>query len=167
MSSLFKRFTPMSPSAPKYVYKILPHPSVDSRFTFPVPLPPSHEFLTELDLNDRFIHLSAAVQIPTTLNLFFKDDPAVTLLRIETERLAAWKKVEWCLPDQTPRTGDMPYLCAHAWPVPLEGEYVESFRKVHRNGDGAKTSGEKGSDSSGSAGWEESLEGKDIKGWLV
>ncbi|WVR06129.1 hypothetical protein IAU60_003159 [Kwoniella sp. DSM 27419] len=134
-------------SAPKYIYKIIPHSSVDTRFTFPVPIPSSHQFLTELDLKDRFIHFSAAEQIPTTLNLFFKEDPAVTLLRIETERIAAWKKVEWY----------MPYLCAHAWPVPLEGEYVESFRELHR---GANVAEEKG-------GWDAALAEDDIKGWLV
>ncbi|WVN89191.1 uncharacterized protein L203_104407 [Cryptococcus depauperatus CBS 7841] len=109
-------------SIPKFIYKIIPHSSVDPRFTFPVPIPSSHQFLTELDLKDKFIHLSTAAQVPKTLQLFFKDVPAVTLLRVETERIAAWKKIEWVMPDQTLLTKNMPYLCAHAWPVPLEGD---------------------------------------------
>ncbi|OCF45314.1 hypothetical protein I317_00837 [Kwoniella heveanensis CBS 569] len=149
--------------APKYIYKIIPHSSVDPRFTFPVPIPSSHEFLLPLDLQDRFIHFSAAEQIPTTLNLFFKDDLAVTLLRVETERIAAWKKVEWVLPDQTPRTGDMPYLCAHAWPVPLEGEYVESFRELHRDNTPGSGPGEKGVQ----GGWNDALVKDEIRTWLV
>nr|KIR45788.1 hypothetical protein I312_04756 [Cryptococcus bacillisporus CA1280] len=100
----------MAASSPKYIYKIVPHSSVDSRFSFPVPIPSSHQFLTELDLNDGFIHFSAAVQIPTTLSLFFKDIPAVTLFRVEIDRIAAWKKVEWVMPDQTPRTGGEPVI---------------------------------------------------------
>ncbi|WWC66118.1 uncharacterized protein I206_100018 [Kwoniella pini CBS 10737] len=146
-------------AVPKYIYKIIPHSSVDTRFTFPVPIPSSHQFLTELDLNDRFIHFSAAEQIPTTLNLFFKEDPAVTLLRVEVARISAWKKVGWVLPDQTPRTGDMPYLCAHAWPVPLEGEYVESFKELFRQ----SANGEK----SAQGAWDGSLAEKEIKDWLI
>ncbi|OXG77148.1 hypothetical protein C345_06079 [Cryptococcus neoformans A2-102-5] len=142
----------MVASSPKYIYKIVPHSSVDPRFTFPVPIPSSHQFLTELDLNDRFIHFSAAAQIPTTLSIFFKDIPAVTLFRVEADRIAGWKKVEWVMPDQTPRTGDMPYLCAHAWPVPLEGEYVESFREIFQ---------QSGKD------WDDALAEKDVKCWLI
>ncbi|WWC99120.1 hypothetical protein V866_006015 [Kwoniella sp. B9012] len=146
-------------AVPKYIYKIIPHSTVDTRFTFPVPIPSSHQFLTELDQNDRYIHFSTAELIPGTLNLFFKEDPAVTLLRVEVARISAWKKVEWFLPDQTPRTGDMPYLAAHAWPVPLEGEYVESFKELFKQ----TPTGEK----SALGGWDSALTNKDIKDWLV
>ncbi|ODN78060.1 hypothetical protein L202_05140 [Cryptococcus amylolentus CBS 6039] len=151
MFSLFKRSVPAAMGAPKYVYKIVPHSSVDPRFTFPVPIPSSHQFLLPLDLQDRFIHLSSAAQIPKTLGLFFKEAESVVLLRVETERIGAWKKLEWVMEDQEKRTGDMPYLCAHAWPVPLEGEYVESFKEVHR----------KGGD------WDAALAQGDLKSWLV
>ncbi|WVO16799.1 hypothetical protein L204_104485 [Cryptococcus depauperatus] len=139
-------------SIPKFIYKIIPHSSVDPRFTFPVPIPSSHQFLTELDLKDKLIHLSTAAQVPKTLQLFFKDVPAVTLLRVETERIAAWKKIEWVMPDQTLHTKNMPYLCAHAWPVPLEGEYVESFQEVFK-GDNQD--------------WDDSLAVKKTLSWLV
>ncbi|KAK6907157.1 hypothetical protein L486_04130 [Kwoniella mangroviensis CBS 10435] len=146
-------------AVPKYIYKIIPHSSVDARFTFPVPIPSSHQFLTELDQNDRYIHFSTAELIPGTLNLFFKEDPAVTLLRVEVARISAWKKVEWFLPDQTPRTGDMPYLAAHVGPVPLEGEYVESFKELFKQ----IPTGEK----SALSGWDSALTNKNIKDWLV
>lgn len=29
---------------------------------------------------------------------------------METDRIAAWKKVEWVMPDQTPRTGGEPVI---------------------------------------------------------
>ena len=68
----------------------------DPRYTFPVPVPASHEFfLSEIDYKDGFVHLSTAKQVPGTLNRFFADVPAVTLLRIEHERLAGFKRVRW------------------------------------------------------------------------
>lgn len=59
-------------------------------------MPASHEFfLSEIDYKDGFVHLSTAKQVPGTLNRFFADVPAVTLLRIEHERLAGFKRVRW------------------------------------------------------------------------
>nr|XP_031858098.1 uncharacterized protein CI109_006540 [Kwoniella shandongensis]KAA5525170.1 hypothetical protein CI109_006540 [Kwoniella shandongensis] len=145
----------MPSSAPKYIYKIIPHSSVDPRFTFPVPIPASHTFLTPIDLQDRFIHFSAAERIPTTLNLYFNDVPSVTILRIESERIGAWKKLEW-LDD---------YRLAHATPVPLEGEHVESFREVHKKA--SSTSGTAEKQAAGGGRWEDALQADEVKGWLL
>jgi hypothetical protein len=109
-------------STPKYVYKILPHSSVDtryvrpssrrlaliSRYTFPVPIPASHTFfLSELDYNDGFIHMSTAKQVPKTLERFFADVPSVTLLRMDYGRLSGFKRVIW-------EGGDDSELSSHA-----------------------------------------------------
>lgn len=70
--------------------------SIISRFTFPIPIPASHEFfLSELDLKDGFVHLSTAQQVPQTLNLFFKDVPSVVLLRLELARVGSFKRIRW------------------------------------------------------------------------
>ena len=70
--------------------------SLTSRYTFPIPIPASHTFfLSELDYKDGFIHMSTAKQVPKTLERFFADVPSVTLLRMEYERLAAWKRIIW------------------------------------------------------------------------
>lgn len=81
---------------PTYIYKILPHSSVDPRFTLPIPIPASHEIqLPGLDHDDGFVHTSSAEQIPETLRLFFKDVKAITLLRMDVKRLSEWRKIEW------------------------------------------------------------------------
>ncbi|GFZ46070.1 hypothetical protein JCM24511_04316 [Saitozyma sp. JCM 24511] len=126
----------------KWIYKIQPHSSVDTRFTFPIPIPASHTFfLSELDYRDGFVHLSTGGQVPKTLERFFADVPAVTLLRLETDRVGAFKRIRW------EGDGDekFPHLYAH-----LEGENVESFRDVFREG----------------GDWATALSKGEIKGWL-
>jgi hypothetical protein len=90
-----RRLSTMSTQS-KWIYKIQPHSSVDTRFTFPIPIPASHTFfLSELDYRDGFVHLSTGGQVPKTLERFFADVPAVTLLRLETERVGAFKRIRW------------------------------------------------------------------------
>jgi uncharacterized protein (DUF952 family) len=104
-----RRLSSMSSS--KYIYKILPHSSVDTRYTFPIPIPASHTFfLSELDYKDGFVHLSTgkqvrprlhastspdARQVLKTLERFFADVPAVTLLRLDADRVGAFKRIRW------------------------------------------------------------------------
>lgn len=84
------------------------------RFTFPEPIPASHTFfLSELDSKDGFIHLSTARQVPKTLGRFFANVESVTLLRIELDRLAAFKRVKWeGSGDDSESSADH----AHDWP---------------------------------------------------
>ncbi|ORY34304.1 hypothetical protein BCR39DRAFT_556696 [Naematelia encephala] len=138
--------------SPKWIYKILPHSSVDTRYTFPIPIPASHSFfLSELDYKDGFVHLSTAAQVPRTLERFFSDVPAVTLLRLETARISAFKRVRW----EESHGEKFPHLYAL-----LEGENIDSFKEVHRT---LAKSGEK-LDGQGLAGWGEAL--KSVDGWL-
>jgi uncharacterized protein (DUF952 family) len=66
------------------------------RFTFPIPIPASHQLiLPQLDLDDGFVHTSSALQTPDTLRLFFKDIEGVWILKINAERLANWRKIDW------------------------------------------------------------------------
>lgn len=66
------------------------------RFTFPIPIPASHQLiLPQLDLDDGYVHTSSAAQVPDTLRLFFKDTDAVWILKINAERLANWRHVDW------------------------------------------------------------------------
>ena len=68
----------------------------DYRFTFPIPIPASHELvLPQLDLDDGFVHTSSAAQTADTLRLFFKDIEGVWILKINAERLANWRKIDW------------------------------------------------------------------------
>jgi uncharacterized protein (DUF952 family) len=107
---------------PAYIYKILPHHSVQPRYAFPIPIPASHEFaLSELDAKvvlplplarpsrapadgqsepphcwqDGFLHFSTASQLEGTLSRFFADQPAVTLLKCDYARLSGWKVIKW------------------------------------------------------------------------
>ncbi|KAK1925710.1 hypothetical protein DB88DRAFT_436789 [Papiliotrema laurentii] len=131
---------------PKWIYKIFPHSSVDPRYTFPIPIPASHTFfLSEVDYKDGFVHLSTAEQVPGTLDRFFGDVESVTLLRLELDRVAAFKRIRW---EESSHGGKYPHLFAH-----LEGENVESFKDV-RKGPGEK-------------GWAEALAKPEIKEWLV
>jgi uncharacterized protein (DUF952 family) len=66
------------------------------RFTFPIPIPASHQLiLPQLDLDDGFVHTSSALQTPDTLRLFFKNIEGVWILKINAERLANWRKIDW------------------------------------------------------------------------
>ncbi|ORX37441.1 hypothetical protein BD324DRAFT_651035 [Kockovaella imperatae] len=131
-------------SSPKWIYKIIPHSSVDTRYTFPIPIPASHTFyLSELDYKDGFVHLSTANQVPGTLNRFFADVPSVVLLRLETDRVGSFKRLTWDENDGQ----KYPHLHAH-----LEGENVDSFKEVHK-GDSEK-------------GWDTALSKPDIAKWL-
>ncbi|KAI0540638.1 hypothetical protein GGR58DRAFT_121379 [Xylaria digitata] len=59
---------------PTYVYKIVPAAP-------PSPIPAQYP-LSELDQKDGFVHLSIAIQIPTTAGLFFKNSTALWILKI-------------------------------------------------------------------------------------
>ncbi|GAA5974695.1 hypothetical protein JCM11641_007227 [Rhodosporidiobolus odoratus] len=132
-------------SAPGYVYKIVPHSSVNPRYTFPVPIPAGHTFvLSELDAKDGYIHLSTTHQLPRTLNRFFANDPKVVLLKMDYGRLSSWKVVKW----EKISSGDVfPHLYAQ-----LEGENVESFLDLTRE--------------EGESNWDGALERAREKGWL-
>ncbi|KAI0670950.1 hypothetical protein C8Q78DRAFT_825596 [Trametes maxima] len=128
---------------PPYVYKILPSPP-------PSPLPAALP-LSDLDRKDGFIHLSTAVQTPTTASLFFAAHTTLTLLKVDTrvtreEGGGVYKWVEG-LPG-----------CPHLY-APVEGAWVNlgssnvrEWREVHR-GDGQE--------------WGDVLKGLSDEGWLV
>ncbi|KAI1133468.1 hypothetical protein F5Y10DRAFT_229136 [Nemania abortiva] len=59
---------------PTFVYKIVPT-------TPPSPLPLQYP-LSELDAQDKFVHLSIATQIPTTADLFFKELATIWVIKI-------------------------------------------------------------------------------------
>lgn len=66
------------------------------RFTFPIPIPASHDLvLPQLDMDDGFVHTSSAAQTADTLRLFFKDIEGVWILKINAERLGKWRKIDW------------------------------------------------------------------------
>ncbi|GAA5894027.1 hypothetical protein JCM6882_007963 [Rhodosporidiobolus microsporus] len=129
---------------PGYVYKIVPHSSVNPRYTFPVPIPAGHTFvLSELDAKDGYIHLSTVPQLPRTLNRFFTTDPKVVLLKMDYARLSGWKVVKW-----EPAGGSLfPHLYAQ-----LEGENVESFLELEKR--------------EGETEWDAALERAREEGWL-
>lgn len=100
--------------------------------------------------------------MPKTLDRFFADVPSVTILRCELDRLSAFKRVLWegdeeskwynvssdavnlcieCLP-----SSEFPHLHAH-----LEGENVDSFKYVHKEGKS----------------WISALEQPEIQSWLI
>ena len=77
----------MPESKPSFLYKIIPVSAAP-----PDPLP---EVLpvSDLDQSSGFIHLSTAVQIPKTLNLFFGSEDRVYILRVPYERIE--EDVQW------------------------------------------------------------------------
>ncbi|GAA6028964.1 hypothetical protein JCM8097_001528 [Rhodosporidiobolus ruineniae] len=137
---------------PKYVYKIVPHSSVNPRYAFPVPIPASHTFvLSELDAKDGYLHLSTALQLPRTLNRFFAADPRVVLLKMDYQRLSGWKVVKW----EPTGSGELfPHLYAQ-----LEGENVESFLELAKS----DVEGEKSADEGP---WDAALRKAKEEGWL-
>ncbi|KAM0746140.1 hypothetical protein T439DRAFT_145002 [Meredithblackwellia eburnea MCA 4105] len=130
---------------PVAIYKVLPHHTVDPRYAFPIPIPASHEFFPlEVDSKDGFMHFSTPAQLPGTLNRFFGDVPAVTLLKVDYGRLSGWKVVKW---DRAGNGDSFPHLYAQ-----LEGENVEDFREF------VKGQGQS---------WEDLLLQAKNDGWLV
>ncbi|GAA6056541.1 hypothetical protein JCM3770_006869 [Rhodotorula araucariae] len=113
------RGAPPAQQGATYVYKIVPHSSVNPRYTFPIPIPASHTFvLSELDAKDGFLHMSTASQLAGTLNRFFRNDPKVVLLKMDYKRLSGWKVVKW----EPSGSGEIfPHLYGQ-----LEGENVEA-----------------------------------------
>ncbi|GAA5908406.1 hypothetical protein JCM8208_006184 [Rhodotorula glutinis] len=128
-----------------YVYKIVPHSSVNPRYSFPVPIPASHTFaLSPLDAQDGFIHMSVAGQLAGTLNRFFKDDPKVVLLKMDYGRLSGFKIVKW----EPSGSGEIyPHLYAQ-----LEGENVEEHFDLEKK--------------PGETSWDAALERARRAGWL-
>ena len=45
------------------------------------------QIITSLDKQDGFIHLSTAVQLAGTLNLFFKDTDSLQLLQLDLDKI--------------------------------------------------------------------------------
>ncbi|GAA5991753.1 hypothetical protein JCM10908_001123 [Rhodotorula pacifica] len=128
-----------------HIYKILPHSSVNPRYTFPVPIPAKHEFLPlELDAKDGYMHFSTAKQLPATLNRFFADAPVVTILKCDYGRLSAWKVIKW---EQTSSGATFPHLYAQ-----LEGENVDSHKDLVKG--------------EGESSWDEALDKARQEGWL-
>ncbi|KAL7419219.1 hypothetical protein Q5752_006056 [Cryptotrichosporon argae] len=116
----------MSRPSVQWIYKIFPHATVDSRFYFPTPVPSSHTFfLTSLDSESGFVHLCTASQARFVLRHFFKDVPAVSLLRIEAARVGAFKRLSWDYVEDAQQA--FPHLHAQ-----LEGVDIDSVRDVHR-----------------------------------
>ncbi|KAJ5749900.1 hypothetical protein N7533_006928 [Penicillium manginii] len=76
---------------PRYIYKIVPSSS-PIREPLPERLP-----VSELDQNDGFVHLSMAHQVANTLNMFFKEEPLVYILRIEYGTVIS--DIRWESPD--------------------------------------------------------------------
>ncbi|GAA5876737.1 hypothetical protein JCM16303_006270 [Sporobolomyces ruberrimus] len=132
---------------PAYVYKIVVTPKSNPRYTFPIPIPASHEFvLSELDAKDGFIHLSSAPQLHQVLSRFFSSETSVLLLKIDYARLSGFKVVKW---EQGGSNGEeFPHLYRT-----LEGEYVESVEELQKGENQEKE-------------WERALEELEKKGWL-
>ncbi|GAA5842072.1 hypothetical protein JCM9279_002774 [Rhodotorula babjevae] len=144
LDSMFGK-TPGRPDSVNCVYKIVPHSSVNPRYSFPVPIPASHTFvLSELDAKDGFIHMSRAEQLAGTLNRFFKDDPKVVLLKMDYARLSGFKIVKW----EPSGSGEIfPHLYAQ-----LEGENVEEHLDLEKK--------------PGETSWDAALERARRAGWL-
>ncbi|KAL7923588.1 hypothetical protein ACQKWADRAFT_288715 [Trichoderma austrokoningii] len=70
---------------PTHVYKILSSVPINP---FPLVYP-----LSELDAKDGFVHLSTAVQVPNTADLFFAEAPALWVVKFKLEKLA--DPVKW------------------------------------------------------------------------
>ncbi|GAA6062342.1 hypothetical protein JCM10212_006592 [Sporobolomyces blumeae] len=135
---------------PDYVYKIIPSPSVNPRYAFPIPVPASHEFvLSELDARDGFIHMSTRPQVAGTLNRFFPNDPSVVLVKIGYARLNGFKVVKW--------ENGYPHLYRT-----LEGEYVESVQELSRD-----SSKDVEGDDKGKGSWDSALAKLSESGWFV
>ena len=66
---------------------------------------------TELDLNDGFIHLSNAAQLPTTLALYFSDQEEVILLLPELKQIQD-KLIYEAVDSQSKRSGKFGHLYA-------------------------------------------------------
>ncbi|GAA5856555.1 hypothetical protein JCM8547_005861 [Rhodosporidiobolus lusitaniae] len=160
MSSSLSTGPPYTASnPPKYVYKLVPHSSVNPRYTFPVPIPASHVFaLSELDAKDGYIHLSTAPQLSRTLNRFFPpaEHPKVVVLKMDYKRLKGWKVVKW----EEAGSGLFPHLYAR-----LEGENVESFIELEHLPSLSSEAGEKEADG-GEGTWDRALEKARGEGWL-
>ncbi|KAG6903379.1 hypothetical protein C0995_013132 [Termitomyces sp. Mi166 len=73
-------------SIPAYIYKIVPSDLI----VLPLPerLP-----LSSLDIQDGFIHLSTAKQLPGTLGRFFASETRIYILRIEYEKVE--RNIRW------------------------------------------------------------------------
>lgn len=91
---------------------------------------------------------STVEQLPGTLNRFFGDHKEVVLLKMDYARLSSFKKVKW----EAASNGQMfPHLYGYG----IEGENVESFQEVVRQGEGEKTES-----------WQDKLEQLEREGWL-
>ncbi|KAJ2967118.1 hypothetical protein NQ176_g9822 [Zarea fungicola] len=80
----------MSSESPQFVYKILPEAPAEP---FPAQLP-----LSELDAKDGFIHLSTAVQVPKTADLFFSEHTHLWVVKLELSKLSDPVKFEGGFP---------------------------------------------------------------------
>lgn len=104
---------------PRYIYKIVPSSS-------PVREPlPERLLVSELDQESGFVHLSMAHQVANTLNLFFKEEPLVYILRIEYATVIS--DIRWESPDGKvcgPRPGE------GLFPVSIYFFFLTSSKKV-------------------------------------
>ncbi|KAF7559565.1 hypothetical protein G7046_g4586 [Stylonectria norvegica] len=73
-------------ASPKFVYKIVPAPP-------PEPIPDQYP-LSSLDQNDGFVHLSTAVQVPNTANLFYTVYPTIWVIKLRFSDFSASSKWE-------------------------------------------------------------------------
>ncbi|KAH7148681.1 hypothetical protein EDB81DRAFT_883088 [Dactylonectria macrodidyma] len=74
-----------SNASPKFVYKILPSAP-------PEPFPKENP-LSELDQKDGFVHLSTAIQVPATADLFFTEAPALWVAKLRFADFA--ESIKW------------------------------------------------------------------------
>ena len=126
---------------PAFLYKILP-----SSHDLPTPLPRTFVLpKTSLDMDSGFIHFSTNVQVPFVLNRFFNDpeNAKVWLVKVDYARLAREGNVRWEI------AGKEGSLFAHLYGQEVQGEDVESVRRVERGG-----------------GWDDILRGLKEEMWL-
>ncbi|KAK4047213.1 hypothetical protein OIO90_006276 [Microbotryomycetes sp. JL221] len=126
-------------TAPRFIYKVFPHATVNQFFFFPSPIPASHEFKpTESDAKDGFVHLCTRDQLGDVVNKWFNDIGKVTVLKVDYGRLNGFKIVKW--------EQGFPHLYGF-----LEGEYIDSFQDLEKSGE---------------ARWDKAVEQQDKDGWL-
>ncbi|RYP72566.1 hypothetical protein DL770_007946 [Monosporascus sp. CRB-9-2] len=99
---------------PAYVYKILPEAP-------PEPLPSEYP-LSELDRNDGFVHLSTAMQVPKTADLFFAEATSLWLLKLPLAGIAG--ATRW----EGPKGGPFPHLYGNFGAREIEG--VREFSRA-------------------------------------
>jgi uncharacterized protein (DUF952 family) len=103
---------------PTYIYKIV---SSDPSSLLPTGLPVSAH-----DLEDGFIHMSTAEQVPMTVSRFFKDVDVVYLLKVPYAKVEG--KIKW---DET-GAGTFPHIYAEDLSRSLDQGNVENVLECRK-----------------------------------